>query len=60
MILLINAFTGTEMWVAEDRVAEYLARGHKPAVKVPPAPPLPENITVPKKKAPAKKGTTKK
>ena len=60
MIKLINKFTGTEMYVAENRVQEYLDAGHQPAVKVVPAPPLPENITAPKKKAPAKKGTTKK
>ncbi len=54
MILLINKITGTEMWVADERVAEYLAAGHKPAVEVPPAPPLP------KKKPVAKKTTTKK
>lgn len=52
MIKLINSTTGTEMWVANDRVAEYLARGHKPAVEVPPAPPLP-------KKKPAAKKTKK-
>ena len=54
MILLINKITGTEMWVADERAAEYLAAGHKPAVEVPPAPPLP------KKKSVAKKTTTKK
>lgn len=59
MIKLINAITGTEMWVANDRAAEYLARGHKPAVEVPPAPPLPDKITVPKKTS-SKKGTAKK
>lgn len=50
MILLINKITGTEMWVADDRAAEYLAAGHKPAVEVPPAPPLPEKKPVAKKK----------
>ena len=29
MIKLINNLTGTEMWVAEDRLNEYLAAGHK-------------------------------
>lgn len=52
MIKLINKFTGTEMYVAENRVQEYLAAGHKPAVVVPEAPPLP--------KKPATKTTTKK
>lgn len=31
MIKLINGITGTEMWVADNRVEEYLAAGHKPA-----------------------------
>lgn len=31
MVKFINAVTGTEMWVAEDRVEEYKAAGHKPA-----------------------------
>ena len=29
MIQLINKFTGTPMWVADDREKEYLAAGHK-------------------------------
>ena len=29
MIKLINWFTGNEMYVAEDRVQEYLAAGHR-------------------------------
>lgn len=28
----INKLTGTEMWVADDRVDEYKAAGHVPAV----------------------------
>lgn len=60
MIKLINAVTGTVMYVAENRVAEYLAEGHRPAVEVPPAPPLPKKKPAAKKKAPTKKGTTKK
>lgn len=43
MVKLINAHTGTVMWVHEDRLEEYLARGHQMA----PPPPPP--------KAPAKK-----
>ena len=43
MVKLINAHTGTVMWVHEDRLEEYLARGHQ---MVPPPPPP---------KAPAKK-----
>lgn len=33
MVRFINKFTGTEMWVAEDRVEEYKAAGHKLAAK---------------------------
>lgn len=29
MIKLINNLTGTEMWISEDRLSEYLAAGHK-------------------------------
>lgn len=29
MIKFINRLTGGEMWVAEDRVEEYKAAGHK-------------------------------
>ena len=32
MIKLINKVTGTEMYVRDDRAAEYMAAGHKPAV----------------------------
>ena len=28
MIKFINAFTGTEMWVADERQEEYTAAGH--------------------------------
>lgn len=28
MIRLINKITGTEMWIADNRTAEYLAQGH--------------------------------
>lgn len=37
----INRITGSEMWVADDRVGEYIAAGHKPA-----ASPEPEKPTV--------------
>lgn len=33
MVKMINAATGTDMWVAEERLEEYLAAGHKPAVE---------------------------
>lgn len=36
MVKMVNAHTGTEMWVHEKRVDEYLARGHRLA---PPPPP---------------------
>ncbi len=63
MVRMINAWTGTEMFVADDRIDEYLAAGCvlaadsatkaetvKDEPKVEPKP----------KKAPAKKTTTKK
>lgn len=31
MVKFINKLTGGEMWVADDRVEEYKAAGHKPA-----------------------------
>ena len=39
MVKMINAQTGTVMWVHETRVEEYLRRGHKLAA--PPPPPKP-------------------
>ena len=30
MVKLINKTTGTPMWVADERVEEYKAAGHKP------------------------------
>lgn len=48
MVKFINKLTGGEMWVAEDRVEEYKAAGHKLAAE-----PFP-------KKAAAKKSTAKK
>lgn len=30
MIEFINRMTGTHMWVADDRIQEYMAAGHKP------------------------------
>ena len=35
MVKMINALFGSEMWVSEDRVDEYLAAGHKLAVRKP-------------------------
>ena len=31
MVKFINRLTGSVMWVADDRVDEYKAAGHKPA-----------------------------
>lgn len=33
MVKFINKLTGSEMWVADDRVEEYKAAGHKPAAE---------------------------
>ena len=33
MTKFINKFTGTDMWVADDRVEEYKAAGHKLAAE---------------------------
>ena len=35
MVKMINTLFGNEMWVSEDRVDEYLAAGHKLAVRKP-------------------------
>ena len=54
MIRLINAFTGSTMWVSEDRLEEYLKAGHKLAT--PPVKPMPtEPVQRPPKKKAAKK-----
>lgn len=47
---MVNALTGSRMWVAEDRVEEYVAAGHKLA-----AVPVTEKKTTAKPKAKAKK-----
>ena len=54
MVKMINARFGNVMYVAEDRVDEYLAKGNRLAV-VPKPRPKPE-----KKPATKKKRTTKK
>lgn len=33
MIKFVNAFTGTDMWVADERKDEYLRAGHKLALE---------------------------
>lgn len=32
MTKMINKITGTEMWVSDDRVSEYIALGHRKTV----------------------------
>lgn len=56
MIRLINRVTGTEMWVADNRIAEYLARGHKVA----PAPGGKPDKATPAEMAAVRKKTTRK
>lgn len=56
MIRLVNAVTGTDMWVSEKRVEEYISKGHKLFEDVPPAPPA-KPTTPPSK---AKKTSVKK
>lgn len=53
MVEMVNGFTHTQMWVADDRVEEYLAAGHSLA-----ATPLAEKPAEDEK--PKKKTTTKK
>ena len=38
MVELVNALTGSQMWVDESRIDEYLAAGHhRPVVEAAPA-----------------------
>ena len=48
MVKMINAHTGTVMFVHESRLEEYLARGHKMAPP-PPPPPRPKRAKNAKK-----------
>ena len=50
MIRMINALTGSVMWVHESRLEEYQSAGHKLAL-----PPVKEQSTEPVKRPPAKK-----
>ena len=52
MVKFINRLTGGEMWVAEDRVEEYKAAGHRQA--------MPEETPPPKKPAATKSKAKKK
>ena len=49
MVKMINAHTGTVMYVHESRLEEYLARGHKMAPPPPPPPPRPKRAKNAKK-----------
>lgn len=51
MVKFINRFTGTEMWVADDRKDEYIGAGHTLA---------PEALPVEKPKKEPEKKTVKK
>ena len=60
MVKMINAFTDTEMWVADERQDEYIAAGHKLAA-TPVSKPAKVVDEEPKKVVKAtKKATTKK
>ena len=59
MVKLINALTGSEMYVADERVDEYLARGHRLPGPVEKAPENKEPAKAADKPV-AKKGTKKK
>lgn len=50
MVKFINKLTGGEMWVADEKVEEYKAAGHRPA-----AGPLPEKPAKPAAKKPKAK-----
>ena len=48
MVKLVNRLTGSEMWVHESRLEEYLAAGHKLAAPPKPEHPLVKTETQPK------------
>lgn len=50
MIKMVNAQFGNEMWVAEDRVEEYKAAGHKLAASAAPEKPAKEPTKAKSKK----------
>ena len=56
MVKFINRLTGSEMWVAEDRVEEYKAAGHRPAA----SDPVPVPAASDKPKSAPKKAAKKK
>jgi hypothetical protein len=51
MIKMIDRFTGVEMWVADNRVEEYMAAGHKLAAS---------DVVKPTEAEPVKKKATRK
>lgn len=53
MVKMINTYTGSVMYVAEDRVQEYIGAGHREVVNFVPA-------KRPDKKATTRKRTTRK
>lgn len=55
MIRLVNKDTGTDTWVHESRLEEYLAAGHRLA-----APPERTAPSEPVKRPPARRKTSKK
>lgn len=60
MTLFINSITGGEMWVADDRIGEYLAAGHKPAASLlMEKPVLAKHTEIPVDEAKPAKKTTK-
>lgn len=50
MVKFINKLTGGEMWIADDRIEEYKAAGHRPA-----AGSLPKKTAKPAEKKPKAK-----
>ena len=57
MIEFINVYTGTRMWVADNRKDEYVAAGHRPVALAEKPTEAPAEQAKPKaaRKAPAKK-----
>ncbi len=55
MIKMIDRFTGVDMWVADEKVLDYIAAGHKLA-----AVPEPAKKPAAKPKRTTRKTTTKK
>ena len=60
MVKMINRITGTEMYVADDRVSEYAAAGHKAVLLSPKEVHTKIKETPEEKPAIAKRGAKKK